>query len=99
MSADRTLLQQQITRFEALIAAEEYEKACQECVVIHQHLVVFQRQGLTAEVAEDIKTLKALFDVKIEDLKKKLQQIQITVASIDQFRSNKVSDAYQKNNY
>lgn len=99
MLADQQLLQQQISRFEALLAAEQYDDACQACVEIQQHLMLFQRQGSTAAVADDIRALISLFDVKIEELKKKLHQIQITVASLDQFRSNKVSEAYQKNNY
>lgn len=99
MLADKQLLQQQISQFEALIAAEQYDEACKVCIEIQQHLVVFQHQGSTATVVDDIRGLKFLFDVKIEELKKKLREIQITVASIDQFRSNKVSEAYQKNNY
>lgn len=99
MLADQQQLQQQISRFEALLAAEQYDDACQACVEIQQHLVLFQRQGNTADVADDIRALKSFFDVKIEELKKKLHQIQITVASLDQFRSNKVSEAYQKNNF
>lgn len=99
MLADQQQLQQQICQFEALLAAEQYDEACKACVEIQQHLVLFQRQGNTADVADDIRALKSLFDVKIEELKKKLHQIQITVASLDQFRSNKVSEAYQKNNY
>ncbi len=99
MLADKKLLQQQITHFEALLNSEQYEEAIIVCFSIEQHLMLFQLQDCTPDFVDHIRALKSLFDNKIEELKKKRQQIQITVASLDQFRSNKVSEAYQKNNY